>query len=124
MTDLGTLGGTSSYAYHINELGQATGILIDTAGAAHAFIWENGVMTRLDMSGNIQSSAPFDINDKGQVVGNATNVTGHSRGFVWQNGALTFLGTGIPYDINNNGQSVGYTTQRGQAIAALWVIRE
>jgi probable HAF family extracellular repeat protein len=39
VTDLGTLGGTTSYGRGINASGQVTGEATTTDGATHAFLW-------------------------------------------------------------------------------------
>jgi probable HAF family extracellular repeat protein len=40
MIDLGTLGGTYSYAITINERGQVLGYSFTASGEFHAFLWE------------------------------------------------------------------------------------
>ena len=74
LTDLGILpGGTQSYAYAINNLGQAVGASDSSAGAQRAVLFERGVLR--DLNGLIPASAGWllteakDINDSGQIVG-------------------------------------------------------
>src|SRR5262249_23683790 len=73
-TDLGTLGGPSSWAYGLNDVGQVVGqaetAAFDMYGnhIAHAFLWQNGVMTDLGTFGGDYSEAK-GINNAGQVVG-------------------------------------------------------
>src|SRR5262245_46099063 len=45
VTDLGTLGGTASYAYGINSAGQVVGYAYtsDNAATIHAFLYQDGV---------------------------------------------------------------------------------
>ena len=69
ITDIGTLGGTTSSAYDNNEEGQVVGSAETASGERHAFLWEKGVMTDLGTLGGTKSSAD-EINNIGQIVGN------------------------------------------------------
>src|SRR5215211_5122081 len=53
LTDLGTLGGDSSWAGGLNDAGQVVGYSRVAPGstATDAFLWENGVMTGLGLGG-------------------------------------------------------------------------
>lgn len=105
-TNLGTLGGDTSYGLSINNLGQITGYsYLSGNNTAHAFVYSNGVMT--DISNGIDNSAGMGINDSGQVAIKSPN---HS--FLYSNGAITDLGslggTGAEaHAINNAGQVTG-----------------
>jgi probable HAF family extracellular repeat protein len=74
MTDLGTLGGTSSRAFGVNVQGQVVGDSTTASGASHAFVWEIGVMTDLGTLGGTYSNAS-SINDRGVIVGSASTGT-------------------------------------------------
>src|SRR5450631_3693211 len=66
--DLGTLGGSNSTAYGINDFGQVVGqsnISGDATG--HAFLYSGGHM--LDLTPGGSNSAAYGINDFGQVIG-------------------------------------------------------
>jgi probable HAF family extracellular repeat protein len=117
LTDLGTLGGISSRAFGINNLGQVVGCsAIASSAAEHAFVWQNGAMTNLNRlipadSGWVLECASA-INDAGHIVG--TGAYGQRRAFVWQNGRVSDLGTWRLWGgdsqargINNVGQIVG-----------------
>jgi probable HAF family extracellular repeat protein len=111
LTNLGTLGGGSSQAYGINELGQVVGYATTAASQAHAFLWDDGVMSDLGTLGGNHSQGNA-INNIGQVVGSSNIVpTWISHGFIWEDGNMTDL---IPRrqgssanGINNAGQIVG-----------------
>ncbi len=78
VTDLGTLGGASSYAYDINDAGQVTGQSIKADGATRAFIYAKPpasntfVMTELPaLPGAGSYSVGYGINALGHVAGQA-----------------------------------------------------
>lgn len=128
VTDLGTLGGTSSYASAINNKGLAGGganLSGDTA--QHAVVWRKGRKIDLGTFGG-PNSALFGqgMNERGQVVAEAETSTPDPLGqdfcgfgthliclpFIWQHGVKTQLPTlggynGNVYDINNRGQMAG-----------------
>ena len=49
MTDLDTLGGYLSYALSINDNDQIVGRAMTSSGERHAFLYDNGMMTDLDI---------------------------------------------------------------------------
>jgi probable HAF family extracellular repeat protein len=73
MQDLGTLGGSSSYAYGINDDGQTVGYSTLSDGADHAFLYSNGLL--LDLNSLIGAGsgwtldAAYAVNNAGQIVG-------------------------------------------------------
>ena len=81
--DLGTLGGSSSYANDLNDYGQVVGhASTDNNVAIRAFVWENGYMTDLGaMSGDLgligNTSSAQGINNDGIIVGISTCVLVH-----------------------------------------------
>src|SRR5829696_4254434 len=74
ITDLGTLGGSESYAHAINDSGQITGSSLIASGAQHAFLYSNGVMT--DLEGDSLGSGEA-INAAGQVAGFNGSIFSH-----------------------------------------------
>src|SRR5664279_2514528 len=74
VTDLGTLGGTFSIAFGINDKGQIDG-LSTTPGdqVTHGFFLENGVMTDMGTLGGPNSQALFGPSEAPQATGLAEN---------------------------------------------------
>jgi probable HAF family extracellular repeat protein len=113
-SDLGTLGGTSSFGVAINEVGQIVGFGFTASGWEHAFIWENGAMRDLGtLFGGSGSSLAFAINGRGQVVGQSQLYPAYVyHAFIWENGVMTDLGDlgggwARALFINNHDQVVG-----------------
>jgi probable HAF family extracellular repeat protein len=112
--DLGTLGGTASFAGNLNDLGQVTGEALNdisdpfsimglgsglTLTQTHAFLWQYGRMQDLGTLGGPDSWSVF-INDIGQIAGTSftSDVVDPNTGtppvgyFLWQNGKMKDLG--------------------------------
>jgi probable HAF family extracellular repeat protein len=138
MVDLGTLGGTDSYANAVNDSGQAAGASRIAGnyplGALHAFSWtQKGGMVDLGTLGGTDSYANA-VNDSGQAVG-ASRIAGNYpfgalHAFSWtQKGGMVDLGTLGGTDsyanaVNDSGQAVGQSSTAGNAEihAVLWQI--
>jgi probable HAF family extracellular repeat protein len=127
ITDLGTLGGTSSVGYGINSSGQVTGQSQTADGAFHAFMWTpaaiggaDGTMIDLGTLGGVNSKG-VAINATGQVAGTSDTTPDRFdyHAFLWTpttlggaNGSMLDLGTlGGTYSegkaINADGQVAG-----------------
>ncbi len=116
-TDLGTLGGSSSFALGINDSGQVVGWADSVGNTTHGFLYSNGAMTNLSPSS--LTGGAQGINASGQVVGWYSNSSTATQPFLYSNGVENNLGTfpvgsnTYPLSINGNGQVVGYTYQTG-----------
>ena len=84
MVDLGTLGGTASYAFAVNDGGQAVGDSHVHGDATHGFSWtkEDG-MVDLGTLGGIVSHA-LAVNELGQVVGYSFTPSADVHAVLWR----------------------------------------
>ena len=68
--NLGTLGGTSSSGYDINDAGQVVGSAQDAMGRSRAFLWDSSRgMTDLGTANGYTQAGAYAINASGSVVG-------------------------------------------------------
>jgi probable HAF family extracellular repeat protein len=135
ITDLGTLGGTYSYGFGINNLGVATGgaaTPTQTGGVAEtAFLWYRRHITDLGTLGGLACPGCNSEAGPANVWGAVTIISDTSRndpngedfcafgthlqclGAIWRNGILTPLPTlsggnnASAFDINDEGEVVG-----------------
>jgi probable HAF family extracellular repeat protein len=74
MRDLGTLGGSYSSAYGINNYGKAVGFSKNASDADRAFLYDGTSLVDLnsliDSALGITLTEARDINDNGQIVAN------------------------------------------------------
>jgi len=111
--------GVSTYSAAINNSGQIAGYTKLT-GMDQPFLWANGTLTFLGMSGGFAGQA-FGINDNEQIVGEIAGLTGSTNvidAALWANGTVTNLSNtlhGLSYasGINSSGQVVGVTNPIG-----------
>ena len=86
LVDLGTLGGDSSMALGMNEIGDVVG-WAETGSGVHAFLWQDGQMLDLGTLGGRFSEAR-DVNGFMQVVGVSNDANEQPRAFYAWNGML------------------------------------
>lgn len=120
--DLGTLGGTYSRAWAINNFGVVVGDSDTADGTSHAFRWDprSRRMSDLGTLGGDYSTATA-INDLGQIVGVARTSQFLGHAFRWDpwSGRMHDLGTlpnsvtSVATGINNRGEIVGNTNNVG-----------
>lgn len=137
LTSLGTLGGSWSSPYGINEAGQIAGAAADVSGAARAFLWlpdaDLGLEAGMHLLASTESlSVGRDLNDFGQIVGYAGDSVDSHHAVMWQfeqpgepcvEVPLPSLGgdRSQAWAINNNGQIAGWSeTDTGEQHAVLW----
>ena len=125
MTDLGTLPGDSStYAYGINDAGQAVGQSCDASGNCQAFLWQNGTMTDLNTITHLTTPGSFDllqaagINSQGEIVGEAidTGVSDPAYGNTLGFSALPCDTSPATEDSCNSGGPSAMTAARPKAV--------
>ena len=93
MEDIGSLGGTFSEGYGLNDHGEVVGFsLLDGDAIEHPFLWRHGILTDLGTFGGNNGEA-WEINDSGNIAGWAELHASQSHhGFLWKNGHLIDLG--------------------------------
>jgi hypothetical protein len=86
---------------------------MDTAGAGHSFLLDDGVFTQIDVPGGTGTSASA-INNRGQIVGSFSDAGGvaAAHGFFLDQGVFTQIdvpgaSSTLVTGINNRGQVVG-----------------
>jgi len=132
IVDLGTLGGTSSFALDVNNNRQVSGNAQTPIGQPsprlNAFSWSSpGPMTNLGvLPGSNNFSRGYAINDAGIVVGESDNNI--SRAFVSSGGTMTGLtrlagdnDRGVAHDINNSNVIVGISSNGSVSRPTEWV---
>lgn len=114
--DLGTLGGSGSRAWDVNDAGQVVGIAYRANDPSpRAFLVDDGVMRDLGTLGG-NSAAAVAINNAGVIAGGADDADYLSHAFLYRDGAMVDLGTLYPNRstaataLNDTGMVVGVGT--------------
>jgi len=127
VTDLGTLGGTLSFADDVNDNGQVDGLSFVSGDAVvHGFLWDRGVLVDLGTLGGPNSLAFAKMGARGEITGFSDTSSPDPLGedfcgfgtnliclpFIWRQGRMTSLpildgDNGAGTSTNNRGQLVG-----------------
>jgi probable HAF family extracellular repeat protein len=116
--DLGTLGGTVSTAYWINDAGDVVGGATTSGDSTgHAALCRKGSITDLGtLDGDCFSQAEV-INSKGQIVGLSFSCdTGIARAVLWEEGAIIDLNTLVPANTNLTLADAFNINERGEIL--------
>jgi probable HAF family extracellular repeat protein len=131
--------GVPAAAFNINNKSQVVGRLLvpdpKEGGVAHAFLWQEGVLTDLGVPAGDDNSEAMSLNNYGQIVGDSgvgfIESYIQDRALLWDNGARADLNTLIPsgsgyhlivaFDVNARGEIVVCAVQQstGHIHAAL-----
>jgi probable HAF family extracellular repeat protein len=126
MADLGTLGGSWSAAFGVNNAGTAVGGAYTGDGDQHAFVYRDGHMSDINPVGSNISVAK-GINASGTVVG-LGYFGSRVLGFVWSRSRVTVLGTlggssSQADAVNASGEVVGLANLPGGAPSHAFLYR-
>jgi len=111
-SDIGTLGGSFTYIYDMNDFRQIVGVsestkisLVDGQQEQKAFLWENNAMIdlgaltgALGLSGD--RSLATSINNLGQIIGTSNSHILHKRKFIRTNNRSVFWQGGVIEEID------------------------
>lgn len=111
ITELGTLGGSYSVGYSVNNSGAVTGASQTADGYNHAFVWAGGTMIDVGTLGG-SNSRGRSISDTGLVAGYSDTDQYETHAFLWDNGVISDVGHigggySIAYGVNDYGKVVG-----------------
>lgn len=129
-TNLGTLGGSVSLAYGINEAGQVVGgSLYEEDNFNYlGFLWQNNAINSLGTLGGGDDSFAYAISDGNTIVGHAQSSDDSDLAVKWVNGSISDLGTlpggeeATAYDVNDDGAVVGRAFANGTSWGVLWLM--
>jgi uncharacterized membrane protein len=124
MQDIGTLGGTCTVAYDLNNRGQVVGQSSQVGDPVNVgFVWDRATgMKQLPTAANLYGGADA-INDEGKIVGEGDGPDGQPSALLWEKRAgkwhATYLGSlhsgdcAFGTSINLSGQVVGLSGPNG-----------
>src|SRR5437773_6590567 len=108
VNDLGTLGGSASQAYAINNGSLIVGSSVTVDASSHAFLFSNNSMSDLRIRGSF--SVATACNESNQIAGYYDD--GDYNAFIWTKGKVRDLGNlglkySVAYAINGVGHACG-----------------
>ncbi len=107
ITDLGSLGGSSSTGYQMNDAGTVVGWAETLTGNQQAFASLDGGSPQTLPSPGASDSYAFGINGANVIVG-VSYINGQPHGTIWSGSSVTDLGAGVfAMAINASGTIVG-----------------
>ena len=124
MQDIGTLGGTCTVAYDLNNRGEVVGQSSQVGDPTNvAFVWDRATgMKQLPTGANLYGGA-FAINDAGTIAGYGDAPDGQTNAILWRKTGgkwqATYLGNlhsgdcAVSTSINPSGQVVGLSGPNG-----------
>jgi len=128
LTEIPTLGGTTSFARGISTNGLVTGNAQTATGTPaprlNAYLFDGTSSQNLGvLAGSNNFSRGYAVNSSGVVVGESDNNA--SRAFRWENGVMTALptlggATGVAHGINDAGTIVGISSTGTTSRATVW----
>jgi probable HAF family extracellular repeat protein len=130
---IGILGtDRSSFAYQVNDPGQACGYSSPTYPGPpyRGFFWDGSTTVDIGNLG-VDYTIPQDINNQGQIVGYSRVDASTDHAFIWENGTMTDLNDFIApssgwelvvaYGINERSQIVGWGVKDGEPYYAYFL---
>jgi probable HAF family extracellular repeat protein len=127
--NLGSLGGSSAFAYGLNNSGEVVGYsVLDDGFTHHAFSWtsKGGMQDLGALGGTGSDSYAQAINEAGEIVGFSFLNLGVADAFLWtKSGGMQDLGGfGGPYSsataINTEGTIVGFADTKTSDGSFVW----
>lgn len=113
ITDLGTLGGSYSYAYGIDDSGGIVGTSTDSNGVWMAFLYDGETMNNLGTLPDDWGSHAWAVNSASEVVGFSYYGTDSERAFIYSGGIMYNLETlAADYMVSAGGSGHGFTRLR------------
>ena len=95
-----------TYAYGINDSGEAVGQYFDSNNLSHGFTWQAGTITEIVYPGAVQTACE-GINDAGEITGYYVDSSNNGHGFTLINGVYATSDLQFIEGVNDTGSYVG-----------------